>query len=137
MRLKVKLIGSDWAASCQLVTYLRGRGYEVALLEEPEDCPVYHGKNCSRKCSCREVLMIEQYLTTQDALDYVLELSRKCPGSIENVAVFASILSPDELVTAIELGCKVMFKPVLPQEVEKWLVELEKSSESVPELRKA
>jgi len=133
VRRRIQLIGSDNTDDNPLATHLRGLGYEVLVLEEPEDCPVYHGKSCPLDQPCCDFFIIDQFLTSREVLDYVDELSRKCSCRIGKIALLAAVLSPDELVKAIELGCKVMFKPVLPREVEEWLLEVEsgQSRESI------
>ncbi|PLY12528.1 MAG: hypothetical protein C0624_00625 [Desulfuromonas sp.] len=120
----VRLIGFDTEGRNPLAGDLKEAGYEVVVVREPEDCPAYYGKGCHQKRHCSDVLIIEQFLSCGDALSYVSRLSETCPGSMAHVAILAAILSPDDLVKAIELGCKVMFRPVLAQEVVDWFKEI-------------
>jgi len=126
VRRRIRLISSDTSGDNPLAAHLRNLGYAVLVSAEPQDCPVYHAKSCPLTHSCCDFLIIDQFLPSRDVLDYIDELSRKCSCRIGKIALLAALLTPDELVRAIELGCKVMFKPVLPREIEEWLLELER-----------
>lgn len=124
MQTKVVLIGCEESEGSLLAEGLQQDGYRVESFYEPEFCAVYAGRECNLPEACSDFLILDQHLPQMEALEHLQRYKQKCPGSISRVALLATILSPDELVGALELGCKVLFKPVKTEEVESWIQEV-------------
>jgi len=124
MQLRIHVFVAEEQERKALCSYLRDLGHEVVAADQPKNCALYRGTPCSFEYGCCDVMVLTQHLPEMDALEYLAALSSGCPGKTDNRAIIASLLSPEEILTAIELGCKVLFKPVLEKELESWLIEV-------------
>jgi len=128
MHLRIHVYDSDPQGREALSDYLRELGHETIAAVQPDHCPLYWGHPCSFENACCDAMLVAHHLPEMDALEYLSTLSRECPGAMANKAVVASLLSPEEIIAAIELGCKVLFKPILEKELASWILEVESST---------
>jgi hypothetical protein len=114
-----------------LKEYLQKLGHEVVALEEPVHCPVYLGEGDLCEVPCCDAIVVEQHLPGKDAINYFSDLNARCLIAMGGQVLISSVLSPEDVVKAIGLDCKLLFKPVLFGEVEEWASEL--SGQVLPE----
>lgn len=124
MTKRVLLIGVEKSEGELLAVHLGKDDYRVECYDEPEFCPVYAGNDCTQTTPCADFLILYHHLRRKEALEHLKMYKSKCPGSMSRVALLASVMSPGELVGALELGCKVLFKPFRVEEVENWIREV-------------
>jgi len=124
MRLRVMVFSPDEHLSRRLASQVSELGHEVHSVSQPGYCGVYQGQGCTFDTLCCDAMLVDQQLLSGNPYGYLADLEQKCPGSMANRAVVATQMSPEELIRAISLHCKIMFKPVLNQELDDWFQEV-------------
>ncbi len=123
MAQRILLVGFDDSNENLLRRYLQAEGYQVVAYGEPDYCPVFHGKDCPMPAACSALLMLNQYLGHGASLAYMRRLKHHCPGEMSRIALLAPILTPEDLMEMLGLGCKVIFTPIFEREIRGWLEE--------------
>jgi len=78
-------------------------------------------------------MLVDQDLASGSPYSFLADLERKCPGSLPNRALIAKQLTTEELISALSLQCKILFKPVNDRELASWFQEV---VERIPEGRR-
>lgn len=120
MRLRVYVFDPLDYERDTLKDYLQKLDHEVVALEEPVHCPVYLERDQTCEKPCCDAMLVEQHLPRKEAMEYFSDLNVRCPLGMSGRVLISSVLSPDDVAKAIGLDCKLLFKPVLFDEVREW-----------------
>ena len=131
MKLRACVFEDDSLIRSLLWTILDNRGYEVFAFPDPAQCPLHLLTECQcpLEDSCTDIIISDLNMLRVRGMDFVeaqLEKGCKC----RNVALISGAWSSSDLARAESSGCKVFTKPLELDQIDQWLDEIEKKTDS-------
>ncbi len=107
---------------------LEERGYEICSFEDDGDCPLSSLTEC--KCNhinlCSDIIISDVSMPKVNGLKFIENL-RKKGCKIKNIALVSGYWTEKDISRAKEIGCSVFHKPLLHEQLNKWLDNCEKN----------
>jgi len=110
-----------------LKNFFEDRGYEVLSYAEPTVCPVYRsGTDCANEAPCGDVLLTDYKMPGMNGVELIEAQVRKgCRLTPKNKALLTGFLDDGKSERLRRLGAAFFEKPVLFDELGRWLAECE------------
>ena len=127
MKLRIVVIDDEECIRDSLKWHLSDLGHEVIVSEEPLQCDVILGHDCSQEQSCADVLITDNNMPGMKGLDLIELMQQKgCRRGTEFKAIISGAFSKDDLARAARIGCKIIWKPFSFDELEEWIEEVKR-----------
>jgi CheY-like chemotaxis protein len=110
-----------------LKDYFETRGYEVLALGEPVFCPVYsEGAVCTNQAPCCDIILTDYTMSMMTGIELLQAQGRSgCTLTPKNKALITGHLDESKMRDLRELGVAFFVKPVLFDELDRWVDECE------------
>jgi len=126
-KTRIILFDDDQNIRESLEMYLKYKGYEVFIYQDPGLCPLQHSHDCQCKENerCADIVITDIDMPNVSGLDFIDAQVRKgC--KIENIAIMSGAWSESKEQRAKALGCAVFRKPFTLSDLTEWFYECEK-----------
>jgi CheY-like chemotaxis protein len=110
-----------------LKEFFERRGYEVLAFPEPVLCPVYgEGASCSNIAPCGDIMLVDYKMPRMNGIELLQTQARRgCRLTAKNKALLTGYMDDGKMAHLQELGAAFFEKPVLFDELGKWVDECE------------
>jgi len=107
---------------------LNEREHEIFSYKDAADCPLNSSTEfkCYHENPCSDIIISDVSMPKLDGLKFVEDIKRSgC--KVKNIALISGYWNKDDISRAKEIGCSVFHKPLLPEQLNKWLDNCEKN----------
>jgi DNA-binding response OmpR family regulator len=121
-RIRVILFDDNPDIRRLLERFLKDRGCEVFVYEDPSLCPLQHSHSChcSEKEQCADILLTDIDMPHVSGLDFIdSQVIKGC--KIQNIGIMSGEWSDLNRQRAKKLGCAVFDKPFSMSVLWEWL----------------
>jgi CheY-like chemotaxis protein len=131
MRLRVVVVDDEEMIRSLTSSVLEARGYEVIACSEPLFCPIYLDSRCScpQHQPCCDIIITDINMPNMTGLEFI-ENQKKNGCKVPNMAIMSGAWTEAEIDQAKGLNCRIFNKPLKIVEIDRWLDECEKSTDS-------
>ena len=126
MRLRVILLEDSRNIRTLMQEFFYDRGYEVFCFANPAICPLQliPECRCSKNQTCTDVIISDLNMPNMTGLRFI-ENQREKNCKCRYVAMMSAYWRDDDLELAQKLGCKTFTKPLLSDDLDVWLDDVE------------
>ena len=128
MRQRRALIFDDEAVVLLVLRdFFETRGYEVLAFPGPVECPVYaEGASCSNTAPCGDIMLVDYQMPRMNGIELLQSQARRgCKLTAKNKALLTGYMDERNMSHLQKLGAAFFEKPVLFDELGKWVDECE------------
>jgi len=121
-KMRVIVFEDDQDIGQLIEQFLKDKGYEVYMYQDPSQCPLQHSHDCqcSEKETCADVVITDIDMPHVSGFDFIEgQVSKGC--KIRNMAVMSGRWSEISAKRAESLGCTVFKKPFSLSLFAEWL----------------
>jgi CheY-like chemotaxis protein len=128
MKLRVLVFDDKESILVALKRYLEIHGHEVICAHEPTACKAFQGKVCNHGYPCGDILLTDNKMPNMTGLEFIEHMrNRGCKGLSQNKIVMSGFFSKDDIDKAYELGCHILNKPIIMEEIEELIEKIQKT----------
>jgi len=122
MKLRAFVFDDDEAVCMWCSAVLQKREYEVYAYPKAQKCPAYldGGCPCPGGHMCGDIFIVDIYMPSITGIKYIEQL-REHRCRVKNFALISGWWSDAELRRAEELGCGILKKPHVLDDLNRWL----------------
>ncbi len=129
MKLRAFVLDDDEDMRSLISGLFKRRGYEVLSYSEPLFCPVYLDSQCPclQEYACGDIFIIDVNMPNMTGLEFIENQIRNgCKADVHNMVVMSAAWTRDDVHRAKKIGCRILSKLSLTDEIDEWLTECEK-----------
>ena len=125
MKLRLFVFDDKEDILVALKRHLEVQGHEVICAHEPTVCRAFQGEVCDHEYPCGDILLTDNKMPNMTGLEFIEHMkNRGCKGLSKNKIVMSEFFSKEDIEKAKELGCHILNKPVIVEEIDKLIEQI-------------
>ena len=128
MKLRVFVFDDKENILIALKRHLEVQGHEVIGAHEPTACKAILGEECDHEYPCGDILLTDNKMPNMTGLEFIEHMrNRGCKGLSQNKIVMSGFFSKDDIDRAKKLGCHILHKPIIVEEIDATIEKIRKT----------